>query len=176
VLCRLSCTPQSEINLSHLSSSCPCPSLSLSPLDQNLCKGSTLIVLSRWIQALTNSGQTNLLSSPLPLSFVHLHPDLTGPPTRVDLDLTDTEFVILHWISYRVYIPVSIILAYFTIFPYVTASISQCSYQKHVKKYFLNRYSFFSTVQGNKWWKKKYIGTVYTTCKHWLDTFQMFLQ
>jgi len=36
-----------------------------------------------------------------------------------------------------------------------TASISQCSYQKHVKKYFLNRYSFFSTVQGNKWWKKK---------------------
>ena len=36
----------------------------------------------------TNSSQTNLLFSPLPLSFVRLRLDLTGPPTRVDPDLT----------------------------------------------------------------------------------------
>ena len=89
---------------------------------------------------LTNSSQTNLLSSPLPLSLVHLHLDLTGPPTRVDLDLTDTEFVILHGISYRVYTPVSIILAYFTIFPYVVGALSinidiwkhACNMHQHV--------------------------------------------
>jgi len=49
-----------------------------------------LIILSRWIQAVTNSGQTNLLSSPLPPSFICLHLDLTGPLTRVDPDLTPT--------------------------------------------------------------------------------------
>jgi len=38
----------------------------------------------------TNSGRTNLLSSPLLSSFVRLHPDLTGPPTGVDPDLTTT--------------------------------------------------------------------------------------
>ena len=68
---------------------CPSPSLSPSPLlDRNLRKGSTLVVLSRWIQAVTNSGWTNPLSSPLLSSFVRFHPDLTGPPTGVDPDLT----------------------------------------------------------------------------------------
>ena len=38
----------------------------------------------------TNSGRTNLLSSPLLSSFIRLHPDLTRPPTGVDLDLTAT--------------------------------------------------------------------------------------
>ena len=73
------------------SSSCPSLSLSPFPLDWNLHKGSTLVVLSCWIQAVTNSGWTNLLSSPLPLSFVHLRLDLTGPPTGVDLDLTRSD-------------------------------------------------------------------------------------
>jgi len=47
-----------------------------------------LIVLNCWIQAVTNSGRTNLLSSPLPSSFVCLCLNLTGPPTGVGLDLT----------------------------------------------------------------------------------------
>jgi len=67
---------------------CLCLRFHLQPLDRNLCKGSTLIVLSCWIQAVTNSSRTNSLSSPLPLSFVHFRLDLTGPPTRVDPDLT----------------------------------------------------------------------------------------
>jgi len=47
-----------------------------------------LVILSRWIHAVTNSGRTNLLSSPLLSSSVRLCPDLTGPPTGVDPDLT----------------------------------------------------------------------------------------
>jgi len=52
--------------------SCSCLSLSLSPPDKNLCKGSTLVDLSYWIQLVTNSGWTNLLSSlcPPPLSIL----------------------------------------------------------------------------------------------------------
>jgi len=47
-----------------------------------------LVVLSRWIQTVANSSRTNLLSSPLPSPFVRFCPDLTGPPTGVDPDLT----------------------------------------------------------------------------------------
>jgi len=53
-----------------------------------------------------NSGQTNFLSSPLPLSSVRFHLDLTRPPTRVDPDLTSglrIHFPIwygcAHWLS-----------------------------------------------------------------------------
>jgi len=42
----------------------------------------------------TNSSWTNLLSSPLPSSFICLHPDLTRPPTRVDPDLTISRIII----------------------------------------------------------------------------------
>jgi len=47
----------------------------------------------------TNSSRTNLLSSPLPSPFVRLRPDLTGPPTGVDPDLTATLTLLVGWLS-----------------------------------------------------------------------------